>query len=445
MMVVNPACSDGNFERVFEVKYLLLFSLGYLSVQRFLLSELYAFFCLIPLVYFCVTFVYSRRIAYSSVVLALLMSVDNGGEVYTETLSIFRYAIWVCALFSIIYPAKYFYKTVIYYVILLIPLLTLTLINVELVHFPSLLRDIFLCVVIFFVVTKSQKSLMKVQNHFSLRPILFFMIGVLIGEVYNAFLYDPTEYSNYDSLKSFIVFPSLYFLLNKKYFVGLICVLLTLFVMVAFVSRMIFFAYFIALLVILFRLIFSSNFTLHAVYGVILGAFLFLGISSALDYLQDSTKITSLFFMVSDNFSGSLVDVMQLVDRVRYYELLMIFDSSWYAWLFGNGLGTGFIDSKNYFDFLGWHAPAAFSDEELRSGFFYSFHDVWTDVGYRFGLLPILGLMTWLLMDRFHQNRDTVSMRLTVFILLLCSFWTVSGVLLIGILIILIRSSVLRR
>lgn len=422
--------------------YLFAFILGLISTQRFLLSDFYAFFCIIPIIYFWLKFFYSRSIDISFLIISLLMSVDNGAEVYSETPSFIKYIIWLSFIFIFVYKSKYIKSRIIIYMLWILPIIVITVLNFDLVHLPSLYRDIFLCCLIFVATTKSTIKENYYFDNLDLKLLFFFCIGLLLAELINTNFHYSIHYLNYSSLKSFIIFPSIYLLIKRNYVSGLILSIITLYVMLFFVTRMIFICYFTILMLIALNNTRSFSFIKKLFVAIIFFPLTFFLTTLVLNYLEDSTKITSLIFMVLDNIDNSIADLLILVDPVRYYEIMILIDSNPIVWIYGNGLGTGYIDVNGYFSFLGWHAPSAFSDTELRSGFFYSFHDIWTDIGYRFGVffslfLPILMVYEELI-DKSHDELSSI--RFLIFTLAFCSFWSVSGVLLISLLYLIHRS-----
>ncbi len=422
--------------------YILIFLVGFISVQRFLFADFYALLCILPIIYFWIKFFLYRKIDASILIIALIMSVDNGADVYTQTPSFIRYVIWITILFSILYKSKLIRSRILIYLFWISPILIITLLNFDLIHLPSLYRDIFLCCMLFIAATKSISKENYYFDVIDMKLLFFFSVGILLAELINTNFHDPSHYSNYSSLKSFIVFPSIYLLSKRNHIAGIILTILTLFVMLSFVTRMIFISYFIILILLFLNNIYFLSFLKKLFVTLFILPVIFFSVTLALNYFEDTTKITALFFMITNNLDGSFVDLLILIDPVRYYELKMLLDSNPVVWIFGNGLGTGYIDENGYFSFLGWHAPSAFSDDELRAGYFYSFHDIWTDIGYRFGVLPTLAFVFWLIIQELQSNDELSSLRFLILTLTLCSFWSVSGVLLILILFIIYRSSV---
>ncbi|WP_439145975.1 hypothetical protein, partial [Vibrio sp.] len=101
--------------------------------------------------------------------------------------------------------------------------------------------------------------------------------------------------------------------------------------------------------------------------------------------------------------------------------------------LIGNGLGSGFYDSKGYFSFVGLY-DTAFSQKELSTNIFTNFHDVWVDIGYRFGLVFLLLLYTPLFIGLRSDDVEVSSLASILIILVTCSFYSSAGLILTALL-----------
>ena len=144
--------------------------------------------------------------------------------------------------------------------------------------------------------------------------------------------------------------------------------------------------------------------------------------------------------MVEQDYQ-SITELMVLIDPTRFYEFKMVFDSSLFNIIFGHGLGMSYADINGYFSFLGHFAPDAFSETETRSGIFYNFHEIWVDVGYRFGL-PVVVLCALLIFPRFKsKGSDNIVLRIFMITILICSFWSTSGALFMCFLVRLLKTS----
>ena len=78
---------------------LVLFTCGFLAVQRFTLSPINAALCVLPLFLFVVQMLRGHhQTALTCLVLALFLSIDNGGGAYAETITPLRYVIYLSAI-----------------------------------------------------------------------------------------------------------------------------------------------------------------------------------------------------------------------------------------------------------------------------------------------------------------------------------------------------------
>jgi hypothetical protein len=97
-------------------------------------------------------------------------------------------------------------------------------------------------------------------------------------------------------------------------------------------------------------------------------------------------------------------EILRILDPVRFNEHIMFFDRNLFLILFGQGLGSGVYDMEHLLEFVHFQS-SAFSADEIRSGIFFNFHDIWIDVGFRFGLIFVFFIMYKLILKNI-LNRN---------------------------------------
>jgi hypothetical protein len=412
-------------------RYWLVFVLGFLSAQRFLLSDMYAYFVVIPLVCMCIA-KFRKRISRNNywALIALLMLIDNGGFVYTETPSWLRYVTWILCLGELLASHNFRLNRLIFLLMFLTIPAALAGFNYDMVHFGSLIRDLYVCGVLVLCIGMEPKS--SYDNDFSnvMNALVLFGLGVLLAEFFNSSSIPIGEYANYTSIKAIVILPSLYAIASKRYFIAAVLMPLTVYVLFLYVTRMIFIAYLMGLTVLLINYFFNNTFlksTRNIIFSSLIVIFCLWAFFTPV--ALDSNKFLSIFYVIFEQDYQSITELMILIDPTRFYEFKMIFDSSLFNIIFGHGLGMSYADINGYFSFLGSFAPDAFSEEETRSGIFYNFHEIWVDVGYRFGLLAVVLCVLWVLPRLKSKDSDIFVLRIFMITILLCSFWSTSGAL----------------
>jgi hypothetical protein len=375
----------------------LVFFIFFFSVQRFVLSPLNAWICAAPLVA-AIYFLIKRRrgLAVTWLSLALLCSVDLGGDVYAETPMFLRYAIYlsmlaVLAMGSIAAVRKQTVLLVlIYFLMVLVGTSSALFREVVPYNFGALRRDFVVCLMLALVLfaTRPKESV-------DLRLIAVAGLGFLIGELTNILFFFSYEadYLSYSSLKVFVFFPAIYTLTTadgRKWapllFGG------ALVVAVFYASRMILLSFlvlsFLAAFARLTRDLSGRRLLNWAiVVTCIIAAWLF---GAFQDEVILRYRVTALISEVAKLVStDDFVGVLEALDRVRFGEHVMFFDRPSIEVLFGSGLGSGLYDAKGVLSFLPIDAQQAFTAEEISSGRFFNLHDFWVDFGLRFGVVAV--------------------------------------------------------
>lgn len=414
---------------------LISFVAGFLSVQRFFLAEIYH---VIPLVFIFLAIIFlafkNKSLFVIFSLISLLSGVDNGGDVYNETPAFIRYSSYFLCLLAFFYNKKKLSKNgLVLYIGWLSLVLMLTLHNYENVVLGAVVHNVIMFSLIFLVfVFKSQDRRTSLYLHAVIFPLT---LGVILGEVLNIILiFDITKgYLSYNSIKSLIVYPCLYALCRRNYFLALLLTPVTLFILVFYVTRMIILSFLIALAIVMFFYVVKRFFK-----SLIIGFSLVVSILFSANFLQieedelAAYKVTSMLLVFTSDSVGDFSSVLRTLDPVRYGEMMVIGEASIFNILFGNGFGASFFDNKNIFDFVG-KEDTAFSEQELASRRFYNFHDIWSDVGYRIGLAPLALLFFWLSYKYFKlsEKRDESFIPLFCIVLIFCAFFSTAGMIFI--------------
>ena len=257
-----------------------------------------------------------------------------------------------------------------------------------------------------------------------------FLIFYIIFESVNAYFFLDLfygEYLNYDSTKALIILPSLILFSEKKYLKFLLLGLVTLYVLAWYGSRMISLIYAMALLMILMRNIsFNKETLIFLPFAFVIISFL-----SIYFFNIDFKQTPKIIELVQDILiSTSFIDLLKILDPVRFYEHILFFDRNIFNILFGSGLGTGMYDQQNLMGFISG-SQTAFSNEELFSKVFYSFHDLHIDFGLRFGLVAIIIVLTNLVVNFFKSTSESKYLSTFLICLMFTMFFSTSGLLLI--------------
>lgn len=412
------------------------FLTGFFSVQRFFLAEIYHIF---PVIYvlLAVLFLCIKEKTYFTLfsLISLLTSIDNGGDIYNETPALVRYFSYLlCMIAFFKRTKKVSINRLIAYSAWLSLILILTLLNYENVVFQALLHNVIVLFFVFMVFVSKcidDESILLVNS-----IILPLVMGIIVGECLNLLFYFDISlgYLNYNSTKSLIIFPLLYFLCKRNYFIVSILTPITFLIIIFYVTRMILISFFIVLFLIFSAYLvrnFSKSLTIF-LFLILLGYQINNHVEISQSELSEY-KITNMANIVALESHNGFSDILKRLDPVRYGELTVLTDAPLINILFGNGLGASYYDRKNTFDFVGKH-DYAFSEKELQSKRFYNFHDIWSDLGFRIGLVPLALLFIWLIHQYWKlsvYNRKNSSIPLLCIVLIFCGFFSTAGIILI--------------
>jgi hypothetical protein len=417
--------------RIFEI---IIFICGIIAVQRFSLGLIGASICVIPFV----LYIYYQSInktssSLSCLLLALVLSVDQGGTVYPETPSIIRYVIYVSILITLIGFSRLRIdeRAIKFACFVGVSIVIGTISNIVntsgVVGGYAFFRDmqvLFLLVIFIF---------MRRHVEFDLNLIFVGSLGYMFGEIINIIFYYTSgiEYLSYDSKKIFVLFPLLYlYIMDYKRSVKAVVMGISIVILLLYVSRMILLSVIFLLLIAL--LIYSLK---KKKYSVYIWLFIVVFISQEIHIMDIMEgilllprKTYYLFVTILENsVSSNIVELFKIVDPVRYVEHELFFSRPLIEVLFGSGLGSGIIDSQGMFSFLVYDNDA-FTDTELYTSIYYNFHDFWIDYGLRFGLLSVIYLIYKLIIKKMLEGEIMIGAFYGI--VLLNTTFTASGLLL---------------
>jgi hypothetical protein len=410
---------------VFVKGFLLLVS--FISAQRFLFSPIDSVVCIFPI--FLVFFYFNNiKLRNSLILFSLFISVDNAPEILSTSFSFLRYSIYIFAVYFLYKGNFYNLKNVYIFFTFLLFFGIITVFNFHNLHLNTLFRDLLVVVLAFPILCSRNSSNFEINLSLLNLLIVFYILSELINVFFLSRLgYFSDDYLSYISTKSFIVLPSFYFLIKRKYFIAIPVILATIIVLIAYTTRMIILTYFIGLFIyFLVNGLFKIRFLILILFIFLSGLFL----SNKLNFEFQGYKATGVFIQLVEDLS--LEEKFLLLDPVRYYETKMFFDRNIFEILFGSGFGSGLIDTKNDLSFVKV-TDTAFSEKELNEGIFYNLHDTWIDLGLRFGLLTIL--LVYFFSFKFMFSVKSFDIKITGFVLLIlfsCATYSTQGLILLA-------------
>ena len=424
-----------NTFRTNQMELILLFITAFFSAQRYLLPDIYHYACLIPLIAGIYFYKNSRILSNTFIFISLFTCVDIGGSSgaimqFNETSSLIRYTIYLIIMITIVLNSKINFKR--FYIMLLLlffPLLS-TIINLfdpqSLFNMSILRSDILVCFFLLLLFSNENNEIFKLELNLIFNFLIFFGLFEILNFMF--FFNYQESYMNFQSTKSLILFPVFYSIVySKSNFFKITLLILTVLILIGYVSRMIFLSMFLSLLFFMIAKILSGKIRLTSMLVYALLFFIVINfLSQRSDELQ-TIKMISTFtsFIDSTNFFTAL----NLIDPWRYGELQLFFDRDLLLIIFGEGFGSGVHDYNNYLYFAQFN-QTAYTDKELITGTFYNMHDFWTDYGLRFGLLNITLFLFFLISKIIRsKNNNTIFIFMVSFVLTLCAFFSVSGII----------------
>ncbi len=407
---------------------------SFIATQRFLIPNFAVYSCLIPLI---VSINSYKNVALSNTAIAMsvILSIDYTVRASVGTPAPVRYIVYGFCMFAllrgtVLNPPGL--KLSLAYMVLLI---ATTVTSKATFVIEALSRDVFITILIVITAGLTRKYN---SQYFSQKILFYGIFSYLVGEFVNVILFNDQYaggYLSFDSTKAMVLYCVIYmsYALYFKSFplwVWVFCYMATVMVLLAYVTRMI--VYMFVLWHIIFFIInlsrsnksriarhYSFVFSVATPLSImiIVGSFGLEGFK-VFGTLMDAIRL--------DTISGAL----ESLDEVRFFESVMFFDRNIFDILFGSGVGSALVDTDLFLTHISNDA-FAFSVQELTSGIFYNLHDVWTDLGLRFGLLPLACLCIFFVYKMGTRPDHGINFSIAL-ILLFCSFYSVAGLLMIS-------------
>lgn len=414
---------------------------AFLGGQRYLLESLYSYACVIPIFFALLNWSdFKRRNTY--LVLSVFLSVDITAGVYAGTPSVLRYFIYIVAFFVILEGFKVDLKNLAGLLLLLLLWSFFSLYNLDIFEFLQAYKDIQILLVLLVVFARATSSLQSYELDMDI--IKWSLVFVMLSEIVNLFLFHDLAggYLSLNSTKAFICGAFFIALSQRKVMEVIFLLPLTVMVVIAYGQRMILLVFIVLASFSLFFAVIRSRKLLAAFFWifapVVIMAFF---VISGLDIASIEGN-RSIRFIISLG-DGVNLDVIRALDPVRYDEHQLFFGRDIITIVFGGGIGTGLHDVNNLLGYVNFD-EFGFSESELSSGIFFGFHDYWTSIGLRFGILAAI-LPLFVLLKLWRNNSGALETYSKILIIMiLCSFYSISGLLIIALLALSYRSQLAR-
>lgn len=426
--LVDALCRRGSTK---TWQLVLVFAAAFIGAQRFILPAISAYLCVVPLLVSLLIFNTNRPVRNALLVISLFLSVDNGGEVFQETTSVVRYLIYLVAIVTMVEGFRPDTRRIVVYAGFLIFPISLAILNADLIDRDTLVRDVETAILIGIVFCRKRGQSVR-QFNIDLDFVTVFLLGYLLAEVINHLFFFSIsihQYLNYSSTKSLLAVVPFIFLTRSKNYFAMVLVLATLVVLFGYTTRMILLTFMLVLI----------GWLISKLRGLFLLKTVTLALALTVPIMLFSNNISNLPLEASKftNFLLKLatqvdsIEELSVLDPVRFGEWVLFFERDLFQILFGSGFGSGLVDDVGMFSFVP-DRNTAFSAEELESGVFYNLHDIWTDVGLRFGLLPLAIVFIPIIRNLYSKKSNRSFYAMSLFVIMNCAFFSTAGLLLIA-------------
>ena len=411
--------------------FVFLLSLGALvATQRSEMPAISSLACLIPLILMVINFK-GTSIFWISAIVFLYTSIDQSLSSGLETPKIIRYSGYIIISFRLYYNLTLSRRML----TVLMAILALGFLSAAFVQ-PPIFLDQFTTDIKVIALLFIPAIAFKAPNvPLALGDLTFILIFAVIGESVNSSsIGQDAAYSSYNSTKSLILIPIIWALLNKRYALCVLFVLVIVPVVFAYSTRMILVMLMAYILYHVAKVV-SQN-LIKALLLVVI-AYLFVGnIDRAKQMRVDefygqpskSAQMVATAVEGLQNPNFDLKEFFITIDKGRSEENALFFDRPLFNIIFGTGLGSGIRDENRVI--TAGRFDTAFTESEIQSGEYYNFHDFWVDLGTRFGLVG-LGFLLFLIL-RKKPNLDPTSVAL-VLIFTPLLFFSTQGLLMLAI------------
>ncbi|KAA0947506.1 hypothetical protein FQ186_05145 [Pseudomonas sp. ANT_H14] len=408
-----------------------LFLSALLGGQRYFFSEIYAYACLIPFL-LAISNWRGHKPRNTYLVLSVFLTIDITAGVYAGTPSVVRYTIYIAAIVALLAGFKFNLRALVMASILFCFWMTMSVINYEVFSWEQLYRDLQIFLIFFIVLVRAESSIVRHEVDFDL--VKKFILVTLISELINViFFHDLANgYLSLNSTKSFVCAAMLIVLSKKSLGELLMISVLTSIVVIAYGQRMIILVLLFAVGMYLLLNMYNSKKILSLVVGFFVPVALVI-LFFFIPYINSASEMSGnrSIHLVQAVAKGLSWDLIRSVDQVRFDEHALFFSQKIFPILFGGGLGVGVYDIDNVFRYVQYD-QFGFSKTELESGLFFGLHDYWTAVGLRFGLLAAILPCLVLIKGFGNRNSSLVTHSLILFVLLICSSYSIAGLIMIA-------------
>ncbi len=407
----------------------LFIFLSVLFTQRYLFGGIQGLICIIPFLLCVFGYIsgWDKKVVLVLLVISIFTSVDISVDTYA-TPAFIRYLIAVFAVYYLYINLSLSKYKLLVLLILWCFLLILSIGNIDLFIPAQFYKDIIYLFFFTFALSSYSNNLVIDEK------LLFeFFLVFLICESFNYFVYLDSDsfYLSLDTTKALILLPFLYSLSKGKNYAFLLLIP-TFLVLQLYVTRLIF-VMMIVIVILHFILKRRSNIIFFPIIAICFYWF-FIDIELG----AANNKIIGLIHALQKSISIS--DLLYTLDPVRYNEGIMFFERSLFSIIFGQGLGVGIYDMNNWTSSVSIY-DASYSIDELRTRVIYNFHDLYSSIGSRFGVLFLMMLMFNIFNNIQLNNRFYLYVTL---ILISCSFYSTAGMLLFTIFFLLNNSKINR-
>lgn len=421
LQIRNSLFKQQNFE-------IIIFFLGFLSVQRNLLSQIQHLVFVIPGLIALYLFLKNSRLFLTIYILTILFTVDNGGEIYKISPLFIRLPLYVLGFLALIRQKSLYSNKnlLLFWIITIVNGIFILIKKNEPSHTFTTVRDFIVFGAIFLLILKQKNNNL---NTLRMQTLHYGIMGYLIGEFLNVLLFgwgEDFNYINYHSMKSLILFPTFYIIYLRRLRQLVWIIPITLIVIAYYGTRMIFLIYICILLLYFFKWITQSFRWKNLI--IITVSSLFILTSFNWRYLE-KYKTTYTIIQIIDNINSS-ENILKIIDPVRFGEHKLFFDRSLNEILLGSGLGSGLYDKEDYFKFIRIsNNTGAFTAKEITEGRFYNLHDTWIDLGLRLGIVWIILIYIFLIKKIAGKNDEMRVISASALVLFSCSAFSFFGII----------------
>jgi hypothetical protein len=418
-----------------DFQYVFWAFIAFTAAQRFGLPGISGLICLIPFVAALTLFNSNQKTRNTLLFLALFCSIDHAVAGSGSTPAFVRYLIYGTAILTLVLNSSIRWKGLIGTIAVSIFYMATTIVHADNpLSLLQLWRDLQILLLGGLLFSLKKRRGYEID----IRLLSYAITGYVISECVNFIFFKGAwygEYMSYNTTKCLVVMPSLVALLVGRPLLAGALIGLTIMVLVGYTHRTLLLAYLMSVGAILALLPMRHGFIkrLYSITGIGLTMLIF----GSVDYatLLEGSKALNTFNILRLNG----LQALEILDPVRFASSAMFFDLPLFDLLFGRGLGSGIYDANGLLSFVR-PDQTAFTARELHSGYFYGFHDVWVDVGLRFGLLPFALFVVWLIRLRPVGNHQASAIWVLALMAILSAFYSTSGLVSIAVLIRVIQA-----